>query len=90
MRARLRVERAEGLVHQQHPRLVDQDPRDLDALLHAARQLRRVERLEAGQADQLQDRIAPARSRSARAVPRIFGPKATLSRTRFHGNSVCC
>jgi alkanesulfonate monooxygenase len=58
--ARLRIERAEGLVHQQHPRLVDQNPRDLDALLHPAGQLRRIKRLEAGKTDQLQDGIGGA------------------------------
>jgi hypothetical protein len=35
-----RVQRAEGLVHQHHARVVDQHAGDFHALLHAARQLR--------------------------------------------------
>ena len=48
--ARLVVERAEGLVHQQHARVVGQRARDRGALLHAARQLLRVVLVEALQA----------------------------------------
>src|SRR3954471_22763654 len=36
--ARLRVEGTEGLVHEQHARLVGQRPRDGDPLLHATRE----------------------------------------------------
>ena len=58
--ARLRIERAERLVHQEHPRLVDQGPRDLDPLLHASRQLRGVERLESRKTDKVQNGIGSA------------------------------
>src|SRR6267378_2202204 len=49
--ARLHVERAERLVHQQHARPVDQRGGERDALAHAARELVRVVALEAGQPD---------------------------------------
>src|SRR6185437_14344390 len=55
-RARLRVERPERLVHQQDRRLDRQRARDGDALLHAARELRRetvLEALEVDEVDQL-------------------------------------
>src|SRR3990170_4356491 len=39
MLARQRIQGAEGLVHQEDPGIVDEDPGDGDALLHAARQL---------------------------------------------------
>ena len=42
-RARVRIERAEGLVHQQDVRAVGQRAGDGDALLHAARQLLGIE-----------------------------------------------
>ena len=49
------VERAEGLVEQQHPRLGDERAGDRHALAHAARQLRRPGLLEALQADELDE-----------------------------------
>ena len=45
---RLCIERAKGLVHQDHVGTCDQYPCDLHALAHAARQLIRVMRLESG------------------------------------------
>ena len=42
LRARDRVERAEGLVHQQHRRLMDQRARNRDALPHAPGELMRI------------------------------------------------
>jgi hypothetical protein len=52
--AREGVERAEGLVEQQHLGLVDQRAADAGALLHAARQLPRELVLVAAQAHALQ------------------------------------
>ena len=49
-----RVERAEGLVHQQHGRVVDQGAGDRHALLHAARELPRIFALEHLEADERQ------------------------------------
>jgi hypothetical protein len=51
-RARERVERAEGLVQQQHARPVHQPARNGHALRHAAGNLVRPRALEAFQADQ--------------------------------------
>src|SRR5262245_8996127 len=53
-RAGLRVERGKGLVHEQHLRLVREHARDLDALLHATRQLGRILSLLTVEADQLE------------------------------------
>src|SRR5262249_45905579 len=50
-----RVERPEGLVHEEHRRVVDEGPRERDPLLHAARQLPGVALLEALQADERQE-----------------------------------
>ena len=55
--ARLRVERAERLVHQQDARLLGKRAHDRDALLHAARKLVRIgvgEFLEADELEPLQ------------------------------------
>ena len=63
--ARLRVERGERLVHQQHHRIRRQRPGQVDALLHAAGQLRRIVPLEAGEADQLDEMLGPLAHRRA-------------------------
>src|SRR4051812_20660197 len=55
----LSIERAEGLIHEQHLGLVGERARNLDALLHAARQFRRVLVLLAGEADEL--KVSPRR-----------------------------
>ena len=52
-----RVERRERLVEQQHRRAGRQRPRQADALLHAAGELVRPGRPEAGQADELEHRL---------------------------------
>jgi hypothetical protein len=52
--ARLRVERAERLVHQQDARAVRERARDRDALLHPARQLVRIHVGEAREPDQIE------------------------------------
>ena len=53
--AGLRVERGERFVHQQHLRIGRQRPREIDALLHAAREFGRIMPLETGEADQLDE-----------------------------------
>ena len=52
--AELEVEGAERLVEQQHLRVHDQRAGERDALLHAARELRRLGRLAPGEADELE------------------------------------
>ena len=58
---RLRVERAKGLVEQDHARLHHQRPRDADALAHAARKLNRIGLGEIDQPHQPQRIVEPAR-----------------------------
>jgi hypothetical protein len=86
--ARLVVERAEGLVHQQHARVVGQRTGQRGALLHAARQLLGVVVLEAPQAHLADEGRAPISSCCARGRPRSRRPKHTLSSTVSQGNSV--
>jgi hypothetical protein len=50
--ARQRIQRAERLVHQDKPGIVDEGAGDRGALLHAAGKLLRIFVLVAGQADQ--------------------------------------
>ena len=76
--ADLGVERAEGLVHQQHLRPVRQRARHGDALLLAARELRRQAVVHALERDQPQQLLA------ARAALRAPSPCARAARTR------CC
>ena len=59
------VERRERLVHQQEVGVAGQGARQLDALPHAARELVRVVPLEAGEADQVEQRLRAPASRSA-------------------------
>jgi hypothetical protein len=58
--ARDRVERAEGLVHEQDLGVVAQGSSNGDALAHAARELPRERLLEALQADELAQLVRPA------------------------------
>ena len=51
---RVRIERRERFIHQQHLRLVGEHTRDLDPLLHAAREFGRVLVFLAFEADQLE------------------------------------
>src|SRR5579884_406923 len=60
-----RVEGAEGLVHQQQRRVVDQGAADRHALAHAPGQLPGVAALEAGQADAAEQLAGPADVRLA-------------------------
>ena len=91
--ADLGVERAEGLVEQQHLRLVRQRARHRDALLLAAGELRRQALVHAFERDQLEQFLAAARaarppSCAARAArtrccrPRSCGGTARSSGTR--------
>ena len=84
--AELQVERAERLVEQQHPRVVDDRARERDALLLAAGELRRLALLAAREVDELEHseralRISPF------AIPRRSRPNATLSATVMCGKS---
>ena len=76
--AGLRVERAERLVHQQDPRVDRQGAGDRGALLHAARELRRVAVLEPRQADEL-DELAGAANPLARAPCPAFRDRRARS-----------
>ena len=75
--ARLRVQRRERLIHQQHGRVRRQRPGQIHALLHAAGKLRRIVPFEAAQAHQLDEvfgALAPWwLCRSASAVPSRSG-----------------
>ena len=88
--ARLRVERAERLVHQEHVGLEHIGARDGDALLHAAGELVRKGALVALQVHE-RDAIATTRScRSASGRP-CCGGRGRCCRARvFHGNSANC
>ncbi len=68
--ARLRVEGAEGLVHEHQLGLVDEGARDGDALLHAPREVLRVAVGEVGEPHRLRGTSATAARRSARGTPR--------------------
>ena len=84
--ARHRVERAEGLVHQQHVGLLRERARDRDALAHAAGELvgpALRERLEMHEPQQL-ERLRRAPSPE---TPRKRIPISTFFCTVSHGNS---
>src|SRR5438477_2941993 len=70
----LDIERAEGLVHQQDARRVDQALRKRDPLAHSAGQLIRIAVLEACQAD--------ARDPIAGSLPRVAVRSAVIARAR--------
>ena len=72
--ARLRVERAEGLVHEQHLRPVRQRARDGRALLHAAAQLARVGAAKISQAHDLEESVRALRVLAVGpGAPRVRG-----------------
>ena len=85
--ARLRVERGERLIHQQHLRLQRQRPRQSDALLHPAGKLVDERFLETAQSNQPQVLQSALSIRSARGTPAAANPNATLSCTLSQGNS---
>ena len=89
LRARDRVERAEGLVEAQHRLAREQRARERDALAHAARELARVRALEAapGRARRTARARARAPARAARArraarAPRCRARRATAAAGR--------
>ena len=85
--AQLEVERAEGLVEQQHPRAVDDRAGERDALALAAGELARLAVAEARQAHHV-ERLAGARGALAPcATLRIRSPYSTFSATVMCGNS---
>src|SRR5467141_2433605 len=57
--AGLRIERAERLIHQQDARVEGERSGDGDALLHAARKLRRIALLKPRQADEIDEGLRP-------------------------------
>ncbi len=80
LRAHLRVERAERLVEQQHPRLDRERARQRHALALTAGELGRVALGVAGEADDFSSSSTRAAILSFGCL-RIDSPKATLSRT---------
>ena len=78
--AHLGVERAEGLVEQQHLRVDGEGPGQRHPLTLATGELRGVAVLEAVEADDL-EQLVDLRAISALGRLRIVRPKATLSRT---------
>src|SRR3989442_1488420 len=68
---RLGVERAEGLVHQQHLRLHHEHARDAHALLHSAGELRRVVGREAFEPHLREQRVDPGPVHLGRHAPRL-------------------
>src|SRR5256886_1694247 len=79
--ARLRVERREGLVHQEHRRIHGEGARDPDTLAHAAGELVRVLRLEAGEPRE-RDVVARPRRALARPDTELLQPELDV---RLHG-----
>src|SRR5262252_6437648 len=81
-RARLRIERAEGLVHQQDGRLVGERPRDADPLLHATRKLGRIAMGETGQADHIEQFVGDG-ARPGAPFPLGIGSECDVVPDRF-------
>jgi hypothetical protein len=81
----LEIEGAEGLVEEQHVRLVDERPRERHPLLLAAGELVGPAALVARQVDLLEDGRRPALDIGA-ATPRRFSPNAMLPATSRWGN----
>ena len=80
--ARLRVESRKGLVHQEHRRVHGEGARDPDTLAHAAGELVRVLRLEAGESRE-RDGVARPRHALARAHTQLLQPELDV---RLHGS----
>ena len=83
--SRLRVERTEGLVHQDQPGLIGERADHRDALAHPARELMRIRALEALEARPVPATPRPAARRAARPILRISSPVATFASTVRHG-----
>ncbi len=82
---RQHVEGRKWLIHEQDLRLHNQRARKPNPLLHAARELFRIGRLEAVEPDSIQ-RVKAAGRRSASATPRALSGASTFSCTVSHGN----
>ena len=92
--ARLRVERAERLVHEHEPRAIDERARDRDALLHAAGELLRIAVGELGEPDGLQIVLGALPPFGLRARPAAGGRTRrcrarSASRTRCRPGTPC-
>ncbi len=85
--ARLRVERRQRLVHQQHGRAHHQRAGDADALAHAARELLRQRVGEIVELGALQRVARRARSRSPGGSLWCSSGRATFCATVRHGSS---
>ena len=85
--ARLDVERAEGLVHQDDVGVERQRLRQRRALAHAARELVRIAVAEAAEADALQPGLGLRRAPRLPARRGTAGPTITLSSALRHGIS---
>ena len=81
------VERAERLVQQQHLRPVRQRARQRDALLLAARELRRQALVHAVERDELQQLLAPRAPLRRACTPRTRSANSMLSATVMWRNS---
>ena len=84
----MRVERAEGLIHDQDARLIRQRAGDGHALLHAAGELVRIGVLELREPDHFQPFARRRSPPSDCALPCISRPNITFCFTVRHGKSV--
>ncbi len=84
---RLRVERREGLVHEQHGGIGRQRARDGPALAHAARELVGIAVVEAPEVHEPQQLLARAPPVAAAPSPWSLSGNSTLSRRVSHGKS---
>ena len=88
LRARLRIERAERLVHQDHRRIVDQRADQRGALAHAAGELVRIMVLEAGKPDGADQHVG-ARARLV-VEPPLHGRAETARSARWCARAADC
>ena len=84
--ARLRVQRAERLIHEDENGLAHQRARDPDALLHAAGELMRIVLGKSGKPDKIDEVARAARARSAPPTPSISSGNSTLPMTVRQGS----
>src|SRR6266404_4730267 len=80
--ARLRIERAERLVHQKDRRLVGERARDADPLLHSAGKLSRIAIGEARKADHIEQLVANG-ARARATGPGCIGPEGNIVPNRL-------
>ncbi len=82
---RLLVERAERLVHEEDRRVEGERAGDGHALLHPARELARVARLEPAEPDGLEERPGALAPGLAAGTPWSSSPNSTFSSAVRHG-----